>query len=133
MYSMLHKFWFPWVYIFLHVTFIYSCPFRLQNSNFTVSKSMVLWCKFSGTSDHKKIRSPSLVQLVGTLLDLLQTSHRWDFKPDMKALLNFMDMGFTEEDICDPLCVMGNNHSAAVSVVSCLYSSSNLYKFCLCY
>ena len=93
---------------------------------------MVLWCKVSGSSDHKKIRSPSLIQLVATLLDSLRTSYRRDFKPDMKALLNLMDMGFTEEDICDALCVTGNNQSAAVSIVSCLYSSSNLCKICLC-
>jgi len=94
---------------------------------------MVLWCKVSGTTEHKKIRSPSLIQLVATLLDSLRTSHRRDFKPDVKALLNLMNMGFTEEDICDALCVMGNNQSAAVSIVLCLYSSSNLYKFYLCY
>ena len=96
-------------------------------------KSMVLWCKVTGTTDHKKIRSPSLIRLVAALLDSLRTSHRRDFKPDMKVLLNLMNMGFKEEDICDALYVMGNNQSAAVSIVSCLYSSSNLYKFYLCY
>jgi hypothetical protein len=93
---------------------------------------MVLWCKFSGTSDHKKIRSPSLIQLVAALLDSVRTSNRQNFKPDMKVLQNLKDIGFTEEDVCDALCVTGNNQSAAVSIVSCLYSSSNLYKFYLC-
>ena len=88
---------------------------------------MVLCCKVSGTSDHKKMRSPSLIQLVATLLDSLRTSHRRDFKPDTKALRNLMDMGFTEEEICDALCVTGNNQSAAVSIPLCLYSSANLY------
>ena len=95
---------------------------------------MVLWCKVSGTSDHKKIRSPSLIWLVATLLDSLRTFKRRDFKPDMKVLLNLMDMGFPEKDICDALHVTGNNQSAAVSTVSCLYSSSNLLMtFYLCY
>lgn len=67
----------------------------------------------SGTSDHKKIRSPSLIQLVATLLDSLRTFKQRDFKPDMKALLNLMDMGFPEEDIYDALHVTGNNQSAA--------------------
>lgn len=93
---------------------------------------MVLWCKVSGTSDHNKVKSASLIQLVATLLDSLRISKRRDFKPDTKALQNLMDMGFPEEDICDALHVTGNNQSAAVSIVCCLYPSSNVFKFYLC-
>ncbi|GFG37134.1 hypothetical protein Cfor_05794, partial [Coptotermes formosanus] len=67
----------------------------------------------SGTSDHNKVKSASLIQLVATLLDSLRISKRRDFKPDTKALQNLMDMGFPEEDICDALHVTGNNQSAA--------------------
>jgi uncharacterized UBP type Zn finger protein len=90
---------------------------------------VVLWCKVSGISDHKKIRSPSLIQVVAALLDSLRTLKGRDFKPDVKAIQNLMDMGFPEKDSCDALHVTGNNQSAAVSIFTCLYSSSNLFAF----
>jgi uncharacterized UBP type Zn finger protein len=40
----------------------------------------------------------------------------------MKALQNLMDMGFSEKETRDALRVTGNNHSAAVSIVSFSYS-----------
>jgi uncharacterized UBP type Zn finger protein len=42
---------------------------------------------------------------------------RRDFKPNVKALQNLMDMGFSEEDTRDALRITGNNYSAAVSSV----------------
>ncbi|PNF36614.1 Ubiquitin-associated domain-containing protein 1 [Cryptotermes secundus] len=52
-------------------------------------------------------------QSVTTLLESFREFKRRDFQPNVKALQNLMDMGFPEEDVCDALCVTGNNQSAA--------------------
>lgn len=87
------------------------------------SYQIVLWSKISGTSTQSKIRkSQSVTQSVAALLESFRAFKRRDFKPNMKALQNLIDMGFPEEDIYDALCVTGNNQSAAVSIVSSSYS-----------
>ncbi|XP_069668935.1 ubiquitin-associated domain-containing protein 1 isoform X2 [Periplaneta americana] len=55
----------------------------------------------------------SVAQSVAALLESFRAYKRRDFKPNAKALLNLMDMGFPESDVRDALRITGNNQSAA--------------------
>lgn len=63
---------------------------------------------------------------MAALLESFRAYVRQDFKPNMKALQNLMDMGFSEEDARDALRITGNNHSAAVSIaLFCIHNEGD--------
>jgi uncharacterized UBP type Zn finger protein len=80
---------------------------------------MELCSEISGTSSQSEIKKS---QSVATLLESFRALKRREFQPNVKALQNLMNMGYSEESTCEALCVTGNSQSAAVRIVSYSYS-----------
>ena len=54
---------------------------------------------------------------VTKMLDVFRAYRRREFKPNPKALRILVEMGFTESDALDALCIHGNKQEEAVSLV----------------